>query len=101
MEKHTRIWDSQVLLEEYRALGLYDPKWHVMYHPNLDRKLVRFVLDCIREGKSSFVFINTEVSRKALEHIGIEPKDAKRLTVTAATRWRRRARKYPAPAVPM
>lgn len=70
-----------VLLEEYRALGLYDPKWHVMYHPNLDRKLVRFVLDCIREGKSSFVFINTDVSRKALEHIGIEPKDAKRLTV--------------------
>ena len=70
-----------MLLEEYRALGLYDPKWHVMYHPDLDRKLVRFVLDCIREGKSSFVFINTEASRKALEHIGIESKDAKRLTV--------------------
>lgn len=70
-----------VLLEEYRALGLYDPKWHVMYHPNLDKKLVRFVLDSIREGKSSFVFINTEVSRRALEHIGVAPGDAKRLTV--------------------
>ena len=70
-----------VLLEEYRALGIYDPKWHVMYHPALDRKLVRFILDSIREGKSSFVFINTEVSRKALENIGIEPGDAKRLTV--------------------
>ena len=70
-----------VLLEEYRAMGLYDPKIHVMYHPNLDKRLVRFILDSIREGKSSFVFINTEVSRKALENIGIEPGDAKRLTV--------------------
>ena len=70
-----------VLLEEYRALGIYDPKWHVMYHPALDRNLVRFILDSIREGKSSFVFINTEVSCKALENIGIKPGDAKRLTV--------------------
>ena len=70
-----------VLLEEYRAMGLYDPKIHVMYHPNLDKRLVRFILDSIREGKSSYVFINTEVSRKALENIGIEPGDAKRLTV--------------------
>ena len=42
---------------------------------------MRFILDSIREGKSSFVFINTEVSCKALENIGIEPGDAKRLTV--------------------
>jgi len=70
-----------VLLEEYRALGLYDPKWHVMYHPDLDKRLVRFILDSIREGKSSYVFINTGASRDALEHIGVAPEDAKRLTV--------------------
>ena len=70
-----------VLLEEYRDLGLYDPKLHVMYHPDLDRKLVRFILDSIREGKSSYVFINTLASRKALEHIGVAPEDAARLTV--------------------
>lgn len=70
-----------VLLEEYRAMGLFDPKIHVMYHPALDKALVRFILDSIREGKSSFVFINTEAARRALEHIGIEPRDAARLTV--------------------
>ena len=72
---------TMVLLEEYRALGIYDPKLHVMYHPALDRKVVRFILDSIREGKSSYVFINTDASRKALENIGIDPEDARRLTV--------------------
>lgn len=69
------------LVEEYRALGLFDPKLHVMYHPNLDKKLVRFILGAIREGKSSYVFINTDTSRKALENIGVAAEDAKRLTV--------------------
>lgn len=72
---------TMVLLEEYRALDIYDPKLHVMYHPNLDRKVVRFLLDSIREGKNSYVFINTVASCKALELIGVEPKDARRLTV--------------------
>ena len=77
-----RSWPfTWALLEEYRALGLFDPKLHVMYHPDLDKKLVLFVLDAIREGKSSYVFINTDVSRRALEHIGVTPEDAKRLTV--------------------
>lgn len=70
-----------VLLQEYRALGLYDPKLHVMWTPNTDPKFLRWVLSSIREGKSSYVFINTLTSRKALEHIGIDPADAKRLTV--------------------
>ena len=70
-----------LLLEEYRALGLFDPKIHVMYHPQMDKRLVRFVLDSIREGKSSYVFINGDVARQSLEHIGVEPRDAQRLTV--------------------
>ncbi len=70
-----------VLLEEYRAMGLYDPKIHVMYHKDLDRALVLYILDTIREGKNSFVFINTEVARRALEHTGISPEDSQRLTV--------------------
>lgn len=70
-----------VILEEYRALGIYDPKLHILYHPALDKKLVDFVLDSIREGKSSYVFIGTEVSRRALEKIGVAPEDARRLTV--------------------
>jgi formate C-acetyltransferase len=77
-----RSWPmTWALLEEYRSLGLYDPKLHIMYHPDLDKDLVRFILDAIREGKSSYVFINTVTSCKALENIGIAREDAARLTV--------------------
>ena len=84
-----------VLLEEYRALGLYDPKIHVMYHPDMDPALVRFVLDSIREGKSSYVFINTVAARKSLESIGIQPEDAARLTVYGCYEYAAEATEVP------
>lgn len=70
-----------LLLEEYRSLGLYDPKMHVMYHKDIDPKVINLLLEMIREGKNSFVFINTEVASKALENIGIETKDAEKVIV--------------------
>jgi len=70
-----------ILLEEYRKLDLFDLKLHVMYHPALDKDLVRYILDSIRGGKNSFVFLNTDAAQKALVRIGVAPEDAKRLTV--------------------
>ena len=70
-----------ILLEEYRNLDLYDPKMHVMYHENIDPKITRLLLEMIREGKNSFVFINTKIAQKALENIGIESKDAEKVIV--------------------
>lgn len=72
---------TYVLLEEYLALDIYDPKIHVMYHEETPSRLVDLVLGAIRNGKSSFVFVNTIVAKAALEKIGVEPKDAARLTV--------------------
>ena len=70
-----------LILEQYRMLGLYDPKIHIMHHPKINSKVLRLAEEMIREGKNSIVFINTPLAAKALERIGIEPQDAKRVTV--------------------
>lgn len=70
-----------LLLECYNKLDIYDPKIHVMYNENMSKKVLRFILQTIREGKSSFVFINTPLASKALENIGVSKEDAKRVTV--------------------
>ena len=72
---------TYILLEEYLELDIYDPKIHIMYHNNTPSRLIDIVLESIRNGKNSFVFVNTAVAKAALERIGIEPKDAARLTV--------------------
>lgn len=69
-----------VLLEEYRSLNIYDPKIHVMYHDDINNKALNLILEMIREGKNSFVFINTNAAKQALKNIGIEEEDAKRIT---------------------
>lgn len=69
------------LLETYRELDIYDPKIHVMYHKDMNKKVLRLCLEMIREGKNSFVFINTPLASKALENIGVSGKDAKKVIV--------------------
>lgn len=70
---------TYILLEEYRELDIIDPKIHIMYHPDVPQDILEFVLEMIREGKNSFVFINTPVAARALEKIGIEAEDARRV----------------------
>ncbi len=72
---------TRVLLEEYRKLDIYDPKIHVMYHKDIDISVIKLIIDMIKEGKNSFVFINTDIAQKALENIGIEHEDAKKVIV--------------------
>ncbi len=72
---------TYLILEKYRELDIYDPKIHVMYHENLDNRVKRLVLDMIREGKNSFIFMNTHVISKSLENIGISSHDAKNIIV--------------------
>lgn len=70
-----------VLLEEYRLLNIYDPKIHVLYHKEINPKVIRLVLEMIREGNNSFVILNTEVAEKALQRIGISEEDSKKVIV--------------------
>lgn len=68
---------SLVLLEEYEALDIFDPKLHILYRKGVNEPLYTRALDLIRKGKSSFVFIGEETSRRALEAIGIAPEHAR------------------------
>ena len=72
---------TQVLLEEYRNLDIYDPKMHVMYHQGMDPEILNLILEMIREGKNSFVFMNTDVASQALRNVGVEAEDSKRVIV--------------------
>lgn len=72
---------TYLLLETYRELDIYDPKIHVMYHKNIDAGIVDLVLEMIREGKNSFVFMNTEKATEALQKIGVSEEDSKKVIV--------------------
>jgi formate C-acetyltransferase len=69
------------LLANYRELDIYDPKFHIMYHEKIDKRVVDTVLSMIREGKNSFVFMNTELISKSLEKSGVSQSDAKKVIV--------------------
>lgn len=72
---------TYVLLEEYSKLDIYDPKIHVMYHKNIDTGILKKIIEMIKSGKNSFVFINTEIASKALRNIGISQEDSKKVIV--------------------
>lgn len=72
---------TYLMVEEYKKLDIIDPKIHVLIHKNIDKNIVLCVLESIREGKSSFVFINVEKAEEALIKIGIDENDAKKLIV--------------------
>ena len=72
---------TMVLLEEYRALDIHDPKIHVLYHAGMRQDVLEYILASTREGKNSFVWVNVDVATKALERIGVSPEDAKKVII--------------------
>ena len=72
---------TYMIIEEYTKLDIHDPKMHIKCSDDLPEKVYRLVMDSIRGGKNSFVFMNNEAVHKALMNIGIEKEDAERYTV--------------------
>ncbi len=72
---------THIILEEYIALGIDDPKIHIRWHENTDKKVAETVLKSIREGKNSFVFMNDDIVEKGLIKIGASPLDARKYTI--------------------
>ena len=72
---------SYILIDEYVKLNVYDPKIHIKVSEHTPKELLLKVLDAIRQGKNSFVFINDNVVRASLEKIGIDARDAKNYTL--------------------
>ena len=72
---------SYIILEEYVALDIHDPKLHVICSEKTSKKFIIEVLRAIRSGKNSFVFMNDKTIREALVKIGISEDDAKAYTL--------------------
>lgn len=64
-----------LILEEYIALDILDPKIHVRYHDGLDKRVLRMVLSSIVAGRNSFLIMNDRIVEQSLLKIGIAPED--------------------------
>ena len=71
---------SYMIVEVSRELNIYSPKIHIRVSDKTPPSFVKLVLESIREGNSSFVFVNDAVAIKALSAVGIEERDAKDYT---------------------
>jgi len=72
---------TYMILKEYTALDVHDPKIHVKVTSDTPDMLLHTICDSIRRGNNSFVFINEEVAIAALMSIGISRSDAENYTL--------------------
>lgn len=68
---------SYIFLEEYGRLGVYDPKIHIRYNSFTQEKLLREVMENIRKGHNSYVFLNDETISEALQKIGVSKEESR------------------------
>jgi len=71
---------SYLIVETYNSLDIHSPKIHVRVSDKTPVDFVKLVLNCIRGGNSSFVFVNDNTVIKSLMNVGIEPEDARDYT---------------------
>lgn len=67
---------SSLIVEVYDELGIYSPKIHIRVSEKTPPAFIKQVLRCIRNGHSSFVFVNDRIAIQALMQVGIEEQDA-------------------------
>lgn len=68
---------TYLILDEYIALDIQDPKIHIRCNSQTPKELLQKVLSSIRDGKNSFVFLNDDLVIPALCGIGEDIKDAR------------------------
>ena len=62
---------TYLIVDVFDELNIHSPKIHVRVCDGTPRALALKVLDCIRRGNSSFVFVNDRVAVEALSRIGL------------------------------
>ena len=67
---------TYLLIETYNELNIYSPKIHIRISQKTPESLIKLVLNCIRNGNSSFVFINDAIAIRSLTSVNIDHKDA-------------------------
>lgn len=67
---------SDLFVDLYNQMNIYSPKIHIRVSDKTPANFVKKVLDCIRGGNSSFVFLRDETVIPSLEQVGIPRSDA-------------------------
>ena len=67
---------TYIILDIYTKMNIYDPKIHIRCNPCTPKRVYEIVMDSIRNGNNSFVFVNDMAVVDALEAIGEEREDA-------------------------
>ena len=68
---------STMVVKAYDSLNIYSPKIHIRVNENTPKEFLLLVLDCIRHGNSSFVFINDAIAIETLKRCGITEREAR------------------------
>ncbi|MBR2375475.1 MAG: hypothetical protein IKA88_04220 [Clostridia bacterium] len=68
---------SYLIVEAYNELNIYSPKIHIRVSEKTPETFIKLVLSCIRQGNSSFVFVNDKIGIESLRRVGIEERDAR------------------------
>ncbi len=68
---------SALVVEIYDSLSIYSPKIHIRVSEHTPDAFLKQVLNCIRGGNSSFVFVQEKVAIEGLLRVGVEETDAK------------------------
>ena len=72
---------TYMILEEYVNLGIHDPKLHIKCTERTPDTFIKFVMNAIRSGSSSFVFMNHKIIKESLAKVGIEVDGAEDYTL--------------------
>ena len=72
---------STLLLEEYGALGIYDPKIQIKLAPNTPQKYIDQALNLIRTGRNSIVFVGEPCIERTMLRYGYTPEEARTAVV--------------------
>lgn len=72
---------TYLILEEYIKLNVPDPKIHIKCSEKTTDKAYAMIMNSIRNGNNSFVFVNDRIVKNALIKAGIESRDAEDYTL--------------------
>lgn len=68
---------SYIFLDVYDKMGIYTPKVQLKFSQNTPKDITYKMLDMIRRGHNSLVFVCENTIRKAMINRGVDPEDAR------------------------
>lgn len=72
---------SYRIVKIYNQLNVYDPKIHIRVMDETPRDFIELVCDTMRDGKTSFAFINDNVEIEAMKKQGIPLEEARNFAI--------------------